>query len=106
LARDLRLLVRERLLAGDSDTQVKTYLVDRYGEFVLLRPTFSGGNAILWFGGPALLLIGGLLAFQFIRKSRRAPISSPPFARGEGPDRRAPSRLSPRRFPMPPIQPM
>jgi cytochrome c-type biogenesis protein CcmH len=80
LARDLRLLVRERLLAGDSDTQVKAYLVDRYGEFVLLRPTFSGGNAILWFGGPALLLIGGLLAFQFIQKSRRAPEAARPDA--------------------------
>ncbi len=70
LARDLRLLVRERLTAGDSDEQTIAYLVDRYGEFVLLRPTFSAGNMVLWFGGPALLLLGGLASVLFIRRSR------------------------------------
>jgi len=70
LARDLRLLVRERLTAGDSDEEVLTYLVDRYGEFVLLRPTFTAGNAVLWFGGPALLLIGAAASVAYIRRAR------------------------------------
>ena len=70
LARDLRVLVRERLVAGDSDAEVKDYLVDRYGEYVLLKPTFSPGNAVLWFGGPALLIGGGVLAFLWIRRAR------------------------------------
>ncbi|MDF2232128.1 cytochrome c-type biogenesis protein CcmH [Albimonas sp. CAU 1670] len=70
LARDLRVLVRERLVAGDSDAEVKTFLVDRYGEYVLLKPTFTAANAILWFGGPALLIGGGVLAFFWIRRAR------------------------------------
>jgi cytochrome c-type biogenesis protein CcmH len=70
LARDLRLLVRERLVAGDTDEETVEYVVDRYGEFVLLRPTFSAGNAALWLGGPLLLLLGGAAAWTFIRRSR------------------------------------
>ena len=70
LARDLRVLVRERLVAGDSDAEVKDYLVERYGEYVLLKPTFSMGNAVLWFGGPALLIGGGILAVFWIRRAR------------------------------------
>lgn len=72
IARDLRLLVRERLTAGDSDAQVRAYLVDRYGEFVLFRPPFSWRNAPLWLAGPALLLAGGAVAFGFIRRRARA----------------------------------
>ncbi|PKP63834.1 MAG: cytochrome C biogenesis protein CcdA, partial [Alphaproteobacteria bacterium HGW-Alphaproteobacteria-8] len=56
LAKTLRLLVRERLVAGDTDAQAKQYLVDRYGEYVLLNPRFSLANALIWFSGPALLL--------------------------------------------------
>ena len=52
LARDLRLLVRERLVAGDSDTQVVDYLVSRYGEYVLLNPTARGSKLLLWVAGP------------------------------------------------------
>src|SRR3954451_12677102 len=48
LAKDLRLLVRERLVAGDTDGQVRDFLVQRYGEFVLLRPTFRGRTLVLW----------------------------------------------------------
>lgn len=59
LARDLRLLVRERLVAGDTDEQALDYIVDRYGEYVLLRPTDTGSNMILWIAGP-LMLLGGL----------------------------------------------
>lgn len=58
LARDLRMLVRERLQAGESDRQVIDFLVARYGEFVLLRPRFSWHTALLWLGPAALLVIG------------------------------------------------
>ena len=70
LARDLRLLVRERLKAGDSDTQVVDYMVARYGEFVLLRPRMSWHTAILW-GAPLTILIIGLfgIGFSVLRRS-------------------------------------
>jgi cytochrome c-type biogenesis protein CcmH len=58
LARDLRVLVRERLVAGDTDEEVMEYVVSRYGEFVLLRPLFNMRNVLLW-GAPVLLLLGG-----------------------------------------------
>src|SRR5260221_8278421 len=58
LARDLRILVRERLQAGESDQQVINFLVARYGEFVLLRPRFSWHTALLWFGPATILIIG------------------------------------------------
>lgn len=57
LAKDLRILVRERLTAGDNDGQVIDYIVARYGEFVLLRPRFGGHTLILWLGTPLLLII-------------------------------------------------
>ena len=72
LARDLRLLVRERLVAGDTDAEVKSYLVDRYGEFVLLQPVFSMANAALWFAGPILFVLGLIAAFVFLRGRRTA----------------------------------
>ena len=70
LARDLRLLVRERLKAGDSDTAVVDFMVARYGEFVLLRPRMSWHTAILW-GAPLTILIIGLVAigFSVLRRS-------------------------------------
>ena len=67
LARDLRLLVRERLVAGDSDEEVIDFVVDRYGEYVLLNPVASGSNLVLWLAGPVMLLLGGLLAAVYIR---------------------------------------
>jgi cytochrome c-type biogenesis protein CcmH len=72
LARDLRLLVRERLKAGDSDTQVVDYMVARYGEFVLLRPRMSWHTAILW-AAPLGILIVGLFAIvvSVLRRSAR-----------------------------------
>jgi cytochrome c-type biogenesis protein CcmH len=80
IARDLRLLVRERIVAGDSDAEVLDFVVDRYGEFVLFRPPFTWGNAALWLAGPALLLVGGGLAFGFIRRRARAtPPPRPPL---------------------------
>ena len=72
LARELRLLVRERLTAGDSDGEVLDYLVDRYGDFVLLQPRMTPANYLLWFGPAALLLVGlAGVAFYF---KRRQPV--------------------------------
>ena len=69
LARDLRILVRERLTEGDSDEAVIDYVVSRYGEFVLLNPRFSARNAALWFI-PLILLVGGALGFFVYLRSR------------------------------------
>jgi cytochrome c-type biogenesis protein CcmH len=70
LARDLRLLVRERLTVGDSDAEVLNYLVERYGEFVLLKPRFSIANAALWLAGPAAFLIGLIAIIAYLRTRR------------------------------------
>ncbi len=72
LARDLRLLVRERLVAGDSDEAVVAFVVDRFGEYVLLRPTARGGNLVLWLAGPAMLLAGAAIALVYVRRRRTA----------------------------------
>lgn len=74
LARDLRVLVRERLVAGDTDDQVMDYVVSRYGEFVLLRPAFNWRNAALWATPVILLVLGG--AFAFARRRTATPASS------------------------------
>ena len=58
ISRDLRLIIRERLVAGDTDAEVVDYIVDRYGEGVLFNPRAEGANLILWLAGPALLLAG------------------------------------------------
>ena len=71
LAADLRKLVRERLTAGDSDQQVLDYVVDRFGEYVLLKPGKGGSNLILWLAGPAALVVGGVLAAVIVRRNRR-----------------------------------
>ena len=68
ISRDLRLLVRERLVAGDSDAEVVDYIVARYGEFVLFNPRASGSGLLLWLAGPAMLLVGGALAFSLTRR--------------------------------------
>jgi cytochrome c-type biogenesis protein CcmH len=69
LARDLRLLVRERIAAGDSNSQVIDFLVARYGEFVLLKPRFTPHTLLLWLL-PPLALIGGGLALWFYSRRR------------------------------------
>src|ERR1700694_2348496 len=75
LARDLRLLVRERLKAGDSDAQVVDFMVARYGEFVLLRPRMSWHTAILWAAPLTILVIGFLaISFSVLRRSARTPM--------------------------------
>ncbi len=77
LARDLRILVRERVTAGDSDAEVRAYLVARYGEFVLLNPPAKGANLILWIAGPGLLLIGGGIAALYLRRRQGAAAPAP-----------------------------
>jgi cytochrome c-type biogenesis protein CcmH len=72
LARDMRLLLRERLVDGDTDAEVVAFLVDRYGEYVLLRPTATGANLILWIAGPAMLLLGGGIAALYLRRRASA----------------------------------
>ena len=79
LARDLRLLVRERLAAGDSDAEVVAFVVDRYGEFVLLQPTFGGSNLLLWIAGPLMLGTGLLVALLHQRRRRRI-VEAPPLS--------------------------
>lgn len=74
LARDLRVLVRERLVAGDSDEEVRQFLVDRYGEFVLLSPRVNDHTLLLWGAAPVLLLIGlGTLWWMARRRRFAAP---------------------------------
>jgi len=70
LARDLRILVRERLQAGDSNSQVLDFLVQRYGEFVLLQPRLHWRTALLWLAAPILLIGGGLILFLMARRRR------------------------------------
>jgi cytochrome c-type biogenesis protein CcmH len=85
LARDLRVLVRERLQAGDSDRQVIDFLVARYGEFVLLKPRFSSQTALLWLAPGAVVLLGALGLFVLSRHATR---------RGAGPGSAENAQLS------------
>jgi len=71
LARDLRVLVRERLQLGDSNDEVLQFVVDRYGEFALLRPRVDGVNYILWWFGPLFLLFSIATALMYVRKLGR-----------------------------------
>ncbi len=75
LARDLRILVRERLTAGDSDREVRDFVVARYGDFVLLRPPVNWQTALLW-GGPFLVLLAGIVAIAIAARRRRAEVSA------------------------------
>ncbi|TNB47010.1 cytochrome c-type biogenesis protein CcmH [Martelella lutilitoris] len=85
LARDLRLLVRARLVDGDSNEEVIDYVVSRYGEFVLLKPRFSPKTWLLW-GAPALLIVlGGIVLWRFsvARRTPDRPLSQAEEARLE-----------------------
>lgn len=75
LARDMRIVLRERLVAGDSDEQAVAFLVERFGEYILLRPPVQGTNLILW-ATPALLAALGLIAAGLVMR-RRAPAPAP-----------------------------
>ncbi|PRY25926.1 cytochrome c-type biogenesis protein CcmH [Aliiruegeria haliotis] len=72
LAADLRVLVRERLVEGDSNDEVIDYVVNRYGEYVLLKPTTSGANLLLWIAGPAMLLLAGGVGVAYVQRRRKA----------------------------------
>jgi cytochrome c-type biogenesis protein CcmH len=92
LARDLRILLRERLSAGDTDKQVVDFLVARYGDFILLRPPVAWNTALLWLAPAAVLAVGGFLALSLFRrrKADAPPLSDAEKARLEeivGPDR-------------------
>ncbi|WP_276308957.1 cytochrome c-type biogenesis protein [Caulobacter zeae] len=76
LARDLRLLVRDQVKQGRSDAEIRAFLTQRYGEFVLLKPPFSAGNAVLWLTPLAVLLAGGGLMVALLRR-RRSPEAAP-----------------------------
>ena len=72
ISRDLRLYVRERLVAGDSDAEVIEAVTDRFGEFVLFDPPATGSTLVLWLAGPVMALLGLLVAWRFVRQ-RPAP---------------------------------
>jgi cytochrome c-type biogenesis protein CcmH len=74
LAHDLRQIVRQQVAAGRSDDQIRSFLVDRYGEFILLKPKFSVGNALLWLA-PLMIVLGGGAFFAV--RSRRGPTAEP-----------------------------
>ncbi|PYG34407.1 cytochrome c-type biogenesis protein [Pelagimonas varians] len=73
LARDLRLLVRERIMAGDDNDEVVEYVVARYGEFVLLQPSTGGWNWLLWATGPLGLLFALIIAARYLRGRSATP---------------------------------
>lgn len=76
IARDLRILVRERILAGDTDEQVLTFVTDRYGDYVLLRPRLSTQTFVLWFGPFILLMAGGAGLAVYLRRRRLAQVDA------------------------------
>jgi cytochrome c-type biogenesis protein CcmH len=83
LAHDLRVLVRQRLSAGDSDSEVVEFVVSRYGDFVLLKPPFNAETILLWLG-PALVLGGAAAgAWFYIRRQRRAAAEAEPLSEDE-----------------------
>ncbi|HWA42930.1 MAG TPA: cytochrome c-type biogenesis protein [Hypericibacter adhaerens] len=105
LAHDLRVLIRERLLAGDSDQQVRDYLVARYGDFVLLAPPLKPKTYLLWFGPAAIFLVALILIALYFRRRRQdaapAPLNAEEAARletllAEDDDTTAPRREGPR----------
>jgi len=93
LAHDLRVLVRDRLTAGDTDRQVLDYLVARYGEFVLLKPPFEPHTLLLW-GLPPLALIAGLIGL-FIALRRRKAVTTEPAPLSAAEQRRLSTLVEP-----------
>lgn len=75
LSQELRIVLRERMVAGDTDQEALDFMVSRYGEFVMLRPDASGTNLILWLAAPALLIIALGVGWSTIRTKREAPES-------------------------------
>ncbi len=77
LAKDLRILVRQRLKAGDSDAQIRAYLVARYGNFILLKPPFEWDTLLLWLSPFAALALGGVMALASRRKNAPETLAAP-----------------------------
>jgi cytochrome c-type biogenesis protein CcmH len=71
LAQDMRRLVRQRVLAGDTNEEVLDYMVERYGDFVLLRPRMTPQTYLLWFGPALVLIAGGFVAFKTLRRANQ-----------------------------------
>lgn len=84
LARDLRVLVRERLQAGESDEEVINFVVDRYGDFVLLRPPVKASTLVLWLSPVAALIVGIFLLLTWFRKQKQfVPVQAKPLSNEE-----------------------
>lgn len=77
LAQDLRAIVREQILAGETDAEIFTFMTARYGDWVLLKPPFNSATAILWLGPVALLLMGGFLVFRAARQKLPQQVPDP-----------------------------
>jgi len=82
LARDLRMIVREKLVAGESEDAILAFLVARYGEFVLLKPRFTMATALLWLG-PFLVLLAGGIGIVLLARRRRVVENSAPLSADE-----------------------
>jgi cytochrome c-type biogenesis protein CcmH len=83
IARDMRVLVRDRITAGETNEQVVEYMRSRYGDYVLLRPRFTAGTLALWIGPFALLLIGGFIVAARIKQGGRAIAATAPLSAEE-----------------------
>ncbi len=83
LAHDIRVLLRERIAAGDTDRQAIQYIVNRYGQFVLLKPPVEPATYVLWFGPPLILIAGALVLFFRARRRRTAAMSPAPLSAEE-----------------------
>jgi cytochrome c-type biogenesis protein CcmH len=83
LARDLRMILRERIKAGDSDAEVKAFMVARYGDYVLLDPPFKAGTLLLWLGPALMLLLGLGAAARYLRRPQRRAAEAPPLSADE-----------------------
>jgi cytochrome c-type biogenesis protein CcmH len=83
LAHDLRVLLRERIAAGDSDAQALKFIVSRYGDFVLLKPPVTPATYVLWFGPAAVLALGGIGALFYVRRRRRDAAAPAPLSEAE-----------------------
>jgi cytochrome c-type biogenesis protein CcmH len=80
LARDIRLLIRERLVKGESNEAVRSFLVSRYGDFILLKPPFKMETLLLWLGAPLALVLAALAMWRAARRRQSAP---PPLSQEE-----------------------
>ncbi len=83
LARDLRILVRERLVAGDADEEVIRYVQSRYGDFVLLRPPFKPATYVLWIGPAVIFAVAAVGVIAFFRRRAATAEAAPPLSEEE-----------------------